>query len=98
MIKPIQEEIIKQRNIEGLGMAKAIKEEDGETIEPIKEEGKTCKPIKGEGKKVKTSTKERGHKNSRNIAIDRDTLYPVCIKTNVYAQEGFQDTKTIGMC
>ena len=77
-IKPIQEEIIKQRNKESVGMAKAIKEEVGETIEPIKEEGETNKPIKGEGKDVITSTKERGHKNSRNIALDRDTLCPVC--------------------
>ena len=59
-------------------MAKAIKEEDGETIELLKEEGETFKPIKGEEKEVITSTKERGHKNSRNIAIDRDTPCPVC--------------------
>ena len=97
-IKPIQEEIIKQRNKESLGMAKAIKEEDGETIKLIKEEEEICKPIKGEGKEVITSTKERGHKNSRNLAIDRDTPCPVCNKANVYAQERFQDTKTIGMC
>ena len=81
MEETIQEEehkIIKQRHKVNLRMAKTIKEGEGEIIKSIKEEGKTIQPIKEEGKESMKSIKERVDKISRNLATDRDTLYPVC--------------------
>ena len=69
---------MKQRNKENLRMVKTIKEEEGEIIKSIREDGKTIQPMKGEGKEVIKSIKEGVDKISRNLATDRDTLYPVC--------------------